>query len=136
MRGYRASIGLFNCGMIVMIRRLLLGIMPALLAGTACSYAKEAKPEKVSFYSDIRPIFQAQCHGCHQPAKAKGEYVMTLFDALLKGGDSGEKAVVPGKPDESHLITLITPINGEAEMPQKADPLPEDQITLITRWVI
>ncbi|MDP6795351.1 MAG: c-type cytochrome domain-containing protein, partial [Verrucomicrobiota bacterium] len=109
--------------------------MPALLVGAACSYAEEAKPEKVSFYSDIRPIFQAQCHGCHQPAKAKGDYVMTRFDALLKGGDSGEKAIVPVKPDESELITLITPINGEAEMPQKSDPLPAEQIALITRWV-
>ena len=83
MRAYRASTGLFNCGMIVMIRRLLLGIMPALLAGSAYSYAEEAKPEKVSFYSDIRPIFQAQWHGCQQPAKAKGEYVMTLFAYII-----------------------------------------------------
>ena len=70
--------------------------------------AEEAKPKKVSFYNDIRPIFQASCHGCHQPAKAKGDYVMTTFAELLKGGDSEEVAVVPGKPDESHLITLIT----------------------------
>jgi WD40 repeat protein len=53
----------------------------------------------------------------------------------LKGGDSEEIAIVPGKPDESHLITLITPIDGEAEMPQKADPLPEDQLAMISRWV-
>jgi len=118
-----------------MRRRLSVGILPALFAAAIGTQAEEARPKKVSFYSDIRPIFQAQCHGCHQPAKAKGDYVMTRFDALLKGGDSGEKAIVPGKPDESQLITLITPINGEAEMPQKADPLPAEQIALITRWV-
>jgi len=118
-----------------MRRRLSVGILPALFAAAIGTQAEEAKPKKVSFYSDIRPIFQAQCHGCHQPAKAKGDYVMTRFDALLKGGDSGEKAIVPVKPDESELITLITPINGEAEMPQKADPLPAEQIALITRWV-
>ena len=97
--------------------------------------AEENKAKKVSFYNEIRPIFQASCHGCHQPAKANGEYVMTTFKELLKGGDSEEIAIVPTKPDESHLITLITPIDGEAEMPQKEDPLQKEQIELITRWV-
>jgi WD40 repeat protein/mono/diheme cytochrome c family protein len=118
-----------------MIKRLLQGIMSALFAAAACANAEEAKPKKVSFYSDIRPIFQGQCHGCHQPAKAKGEYVMTTFEQLLKGGESEEKAVVPSKPDESHLVTLITPIDGEAEMPQKSDPLHAGEIAMITRWV-
>ena len=118
-----------------MIQRFLHGIMAVLLLGVASVNAEEVKPKKVSFYSDIRPIFQGQCHGCHQPAKAKGEYVMTTFKQLQKGGESEEKALVPGKPDESHLITLITPIDGEAEMPQKGDPLPAEQIAMITRWV-
>ena len=114
-----------------MIQRFLHGIMAVLLLGVASVNAEEVKPKKVSFYSDIRPIFQGQCHGCHQPATAKGEYVMTTFKQLLKGGESEEKALVPGKPDESHLITLITPIDGEAEMPQKGDPLPAEQIALL-----
>jgi mono/diheme cytochrome c family protein len=118
-----------------MIKRLLQGIMLALFAAVVCANAEEAKPKKVSFYSDIRPIFQGQCHGCHQPAKAKGEYVMTTFAQLLAGGGSEDKAIVPGEPDESHLITLITPIDGEAEMPQKGGPLPAEQIAMITRWV-
>ena len=117
-----------------MKKGLLQGILTGLIV-TVSAQAEEAKPEKVSFYNDIRPIFQASCHGCHQPAKARGEYVMTTFAELLKGGDTDEVAIVPGKPDESHLITLITPIDGQAEMPQKADPLPEDQLALISRWV-
>jgi len=117
------------------IKRFLQGIMAALLLAVVSVNAEEAKPNKVSFYSDVQPIFQGQCHGCHQPSKAKGGYVMTTFKQLLKGGESEEKALVPGKPDESHLITLITPIDGEAEMPQKGDPLPAEQIAMITRWV-
>ena len=119
----------------MMIQRFLNGIVAGLLMSAVCANADEAKPKKVSFYNDIRPVFQGQCHGCHQPAKAKGEYVMTTFEQLLKGGESEEKAVVPGKPDESHLVTLITPIDGEAEMPQKGGALPADQIAMITRWV-
>jgi len=106
-----------------------------MLAAVVSANAEEAKPKKVSFYSDIRPIFQGNCHGCHQPAKARGEYVMTTFAQLLAGGESEDKAIVPGKPDESQLITLIEPIDGEAEMPQKSDPLHAGEIALITRWV-
>ncbi|SVE56417.1 uncharacterized protein METZ01_LOCUS509271, partial [marine metagenome] len=73
-----------------------------------CSFGAADEVEKslakpVSFHKDIRPLFQANCNGCHQPAKVKGKYVMTNFAALLKGGDSGELAIVPGKPDDSYL---------------------------------
>ncbi|MDB6150326.1 MAG: hypothetical protein JWQ44_1774 [Chthoniobacter sp.] len=95
-----------------------------------------AKP--ISYYRDIRPIFQAQCQGCHQPAKAKGGYVMTDFAKLLAGGESvdkGEVAIVPRDPDNSLLVQQITPVNGEAEMPVKKPPLPEHEIALVRRWI-
>lgn len=89
----------------------------------------------VSYYKQIRPIFQGQCNGCHQPAKAKGDYIMTEFDRLLKGGEKSP-AIEPGKPDGSYLVEMITPdAKGKAEMPQKADPLHETQIALIKRWI-
>lgn len=59
--------------------------------------------EAVSYYEQIRPIFQANCQGCHQPAKAKGGYVMTDFARLLEGGDT-DLAIVPGEPAGSYLI--------------------------------
>jgi len=88
----------------------------------------------VSYYKQIRPIFQGVCHGCHQPAKAKGEFVMTDFAALLKGGDEGV-AIVPGKPEESNLVRLVTVHDGKAEMPPKEEPLSETHLALITRWI-
>src|SRR6476660_4413249 len=60
----------------------------------------------ISYYKQIRPIFQGQCNGCHQPAKAKGDYVMTEFARLLKGGEKSP-AIEPGKPEASHLMKLI-----------------------------
>src|SRR5688500_116545 len=93
----------------------------------------------ISYFNKIRPIFQAHCQGCHQPAKAKGGYVMTDFAKLLAGGDdaeeSGKKAIVPGKPDESHLVEQILPKDGKAEMPPKKAPLHETEIALVKRWI-
>ncbi|MFT5126629.1 MAG: WD40 repeat protein, partial [Rhodothermales bacterium] len=95
-----------------------------------------AKP--ISYYDDIRPLFQARCHGCHQPAKDKGEYIMTDFAALLAGGDSEETAIIPGDPAKSHLIEMIIPnADGEVEMPRghNAKPLHEAEVDSIRKWI-
>ena len=91
--------------------------------------------QPVSYFKQIRPIFQSHCQGCHQPAKQGGEYVMTVFEKLLGGGESEEAAVVPGKPSESYLLGQITPVDGEAEMPKGKDPLSVNEIELISQWI-
>jgi WD40 repeat protein len=106
-------------------------LLPLLLA-----FPLLAKP--VSYYNDIRPLFQARCHGCHQPAKDKGDYIMTDFAALLKGGDSEEVAIVPGAPKASHLVEMIIPNeDGEVEMPRghNAKPLHEAEVEIISKWI-
>ncbi len=92
-------------------------------------------PEAVSFHRQIRPLLQARCAGCHQPAKDKGGYVVTEFSRLLTAGDSGEPPVLPGNPDGSHLVAQITPVDGKAEMPRNEEPLGEAEIDLIRRWI-
>ena len=96
-----------------------------------------AEPEKVSYFKDVLPIFRSKnCTGCHQAAKRGGDYVMTDFAALLKGGESGQAAVVPGKPAESGLIAQITPgADGKADMPKDGPPLTEPEIAKITKWI-
>ena len=116
-------------------KRLLVLIVLVALNSLAQS-AEENQTKAISFYKDIRPIFQANCQGCHQPSKDKGKYIMTDFEKLIKGGDSGDPAIVPGDPQNSYLVEVITPIDGEAEMPQKADPLHETEIALINKWVL
>ena len=104
-------------------------------AALLLSWQAGAEAAPVSFYKDIRPIFEAQCHGCHQPAKAKGDYVMTDFAKLLAGVDHGP-SIIPGQPDNSYLVRVITPAeNGEAEMPQKRPALHPLQIDLVKRWI-
>ncbi len=90
----------------------------------------------VSYFNQIRPILQANCQGCHQPAKAKGGYVMTDFAGLFKGGDNEGAAIVPGKPTESAMLALIAPDkDGEAEMPKGKKPLHSAEIELIKKWI-
>ena len=111
-----------------------------LMAGGALVRAEDKAPADpnapVSYFRQVLPILrQKNCTGCHQPAKKGGEYVMTEFTALLAGGETGEAAIIPGKPAESNLIKQITPVNGKADMPKDGPPLTADQIALITKWI-
>jgi len=99
--------------------------------------ADDAKPAgkadgPVSFYRHVRPILQRQCAGCHQPAKASGELVVTSYEGLSKGGENGA-GFVAGKPDESNLVIYIT--GEKPEMPRNADPLKPKEVDLISRWI-
>lgn len=102
---------------------------------TAADQPTTPTEKPVSFHNDIRPIFQAKCLGCHQPAKDSGGYVMTEFAQLFVAGDSGHAAIVKGQPQASELIRQITPKDGKARMPKNAKPLHETEIELITRWI-
>ena len=115
-----------------MVKRQTFLVASLLFVATAA----EAEPEtRVSYYTQIRPIFQAHCHGCHQPAKASGAYAMTSFARLVGGGESEMAAIESGEPDASYLVELITPTDGEAEMPQGKKPLSETEIHLIRQWI-
>ncbi len=98
--------------------------------------ARATADNKISYYKDVRPIFQQHCQGCHQPAKAGGGYNMTVFADLLKKGDRDKAGIVPGKPEGSFLVELIRPKkDGKAEMPRGKDCLAENQVKAIADWI-
>jgi WD40 repeat protein/mono/diheme cytochrome c family protein len=115
-------------------------LLAAALIGTARAADTGAMqpaslPAKISYYRDIRPILQANCQGCHQPAKAKGGYVMTNFKGLLAGGETEGAAITPEHADQSSILKMVTPQNGEARMPKGKNPLADLEIALITQWI-
>jgi Planctomycete cytochrome C len=83
--------------------RFVLSILAALsVAGFA-----RADDKPVSFHKDIKPLFTANCNGCHRPEKSKGELDMTSYKALMKGGKKGTP-VVAGDPAGSLLLKMIS----------------------------
>jgi WD40 repeat protein/mono/diheme cytochrome c family protein len=116
---------------------LLTAAFPTGAQGAEKAVMAEAAPSsaKISYYREVRPILQANCQGCHQPAKAKGGYVMTSFKGLLAGGETEGAAVVPEHPDKSSLLKMVTPQNGEVRMPKGKTPLADSEIALVTTWI-
>lgn len=124
--------------------RLALVLAPAYVLSTsptAASRAAEApaaaaEPAKISFWTQVRPILQEHCQGCHQPAKPLGGLVLTTAKDLLKGGESQHAGVVAGKPDESPLIQQIVSQGGEPPaMPKVGDPLSAADVATLRGWV-
>ena len=61
------------------------------------------------FEKNIRPVLAESCYGCHSSKSRKVASGLKLdsWEGMVKGGESGKPAIVPGKPDESLLIIAI-----------------------------
>tara|TARA_Y100001934_G_scaffold279548_1_gene383669 strand:- start:136 stop:2577 length:2442 start_codon:yes stop_codon:yes gene_type:complete len=87
------------------------------------------------FNTKVRPILSEHCFRCHGE-KEKGDLNLMDLENLLKGGDSGRPAIVPGKPAESHLFTLVSSKDDDERMPPKGDGLNNDQIEILQKWIL
>lgn len=114
-------------------RRSLLGAFALILAGSAWAGepAKPTKEQAKFFEQKIRPLLATNCFKCHGPDKQRGNLRLDSLSGMLTGGESGP-AIVPDKPDQSHLVEAIN--YGSWEMPPDGK-LPEDQIALLTNWI-
>ncbi len=92
-----------------------------------------AKKEPVSYHKQIVPILKRSCQGCHHPGDPNADLIVTSYAELKRGGMAGE-AIIPGKPDESLLIELIS--GDPPAMPQNQEPLTAEEIDLFKRWIL
>jgi WD40 repeat protein len=122
--------------------RSLVGVGVLLALGPGVDRAAEPVKDKaaatapISYYRQIRPIFQQHCQGCHQPAKAQGGLIMTNYADLLKTGDTGEPGVVAGKAAKSLIVKQITSQKGKPPaMPKGKPALSAADIALIQKWI-
>ena len=92
--------------------------------------AAEAVREKF-FEQNVRPLLAQNCYSCHGEKKQKGGLRLDSIEAILKGGESGP-ALVPGKPDESLLVSAINYAGPEMPPSGKLDP---ERVAVLTRWI-
>lgn len=104
----------------------------------ATSVARSAEPaitaeQETFFEQQIRPILVTKCQSCHGPEKQESGLRLDSRTALIAGGETGEKAVVPGEPDQSLIVKAIRH-EGDYHMPPK-EKLSDEQIAAISTWV-
>ena len=99
------------------------------------SVALNTATNRISFEQTIKPIFKDRCIKCHGPKKQKGDFRIDDYQIVLTGGESGQAAVVPGKPELSKMMELIRGDDPDDIMPPKGEPLTNEQIDKIERWI-
>lgn len=91
------------------------------------------------FVRRVWPLFQEKCLACHgnDTQKIKADYDMRTLTNATKGGESGVKALVPGKPEESPLYLAATRQHDDWEPmpPKEADQLKAEQLSWIKEWI-
>ena len=110
------------------------------LAGLA--QAEEKKEEKLDaagvefFEKKIRPVLSEHCYGCHsgKAGKSEGSLLLDSKHGIQTGGDRGP-AIVPGKVQESLLLTAISHTDPDFQMPPKKGRLPDAVLADFKRWV-
>src|SRR5918993_2390124 len=92
----------------------------------AADHPREMAAGTALFKNSVRKILIDNCVSCHGDGATEGSFDLVDRDTTLKGGETGP-AVIPGKPDESRLMKLITHAE-EPAMPQDASKLTDNEI--------
>ena len=123
--------------MMVVMSRSLFAL--SLLAVAAAPAASLPLPEKVRYNEHIRPILSTNCFYCHGPDEKHREAKLRLDTREGATADlEGDFAIVPGKPDKSELLRLITSDDRDEMMPppkSKKPKLSERDVALLRKWI-
>jgi hypothetical protein len=85
--------------------------------------------------NSVQSLLANRCGSCHGASKQKGGVQMVPLDRLFEG-DSRDWVVIPGKPDQSILLTRVSfPAGHEDIMPPKDPPLTAKEVTMIRDWI-
>jgi|SRR5213593_4603585 len=131
---------------------ILVGILTSALAVAAADKKPTDKKPDISklpapaaktgltWDKDIKGFIEASCGKCHGGDKPKSKYRVDTRENFIKGGESDEKAVIPGKSAESPAVLYTAGLVEDMEMPptdkrDKYAPLTKDQIALLRAWI-
>ncbi|MFK8110897.1 MAG: PSD1 and planctomycete cytochrome C domain-containing protein [Rubripirellula sp.] len=89
----------------------------------------------MQFDRDIRPIFQQHCAECHGPEEQNGDLRVDQRSSLLRGGNAGGPAIVPGQPDDSFLLLAVSSHAEDIKMPPEGESLTAKQIGKLRGWI-
>ena len=90
------------------------------------------------FALDVRPILERSCFGCHGPDKQKSGYRLDVREVALKGGESGDAAIVAHNAAKSPLVRFVSGEDEENLMPPKKSDklrLTPDEVETLRDWI-
>jgi mono/diheme cytochrome c family protein len=91
--------------------------------------------QAVDYARDVAPIFSTHCLKCHGPEKQKSGYRLDQKAVALRGGDSGDAAIVISNSFASAIVQRITTTNEDEMMPPKGERLSSNEVATIRAWI-
>jgi hypothetical protein len=101
----------------------------------ALTFFMANQQDDVSYSLQVKPILNKRCIACHGGVRKKGGFSLLFREEALDTTESGKFAIVPGHPEKSEMIRRLTLNDPEERMPFKHDPLPNEEIELLTTWI-
>src|SRR5829696_6260239 len=112
------------------------GLAGLLLVSLSAVRGDAQEPPHDFFEKNIRPVLVEHCYKCHsaKSEKLKGGLRLDTREAMLKGGESGKPAIVPGDAQASLLVEAIRYGNEDLQMPPKTR-LNEQHVAHFVQWI-
>src|SRR5207237_1013519 len=108
--------------------------MSAVSTGVTAEPLSMQAGEKL-FLAQVQPILKRACAGCHgEGTDLEGGFDLRTRAGLLKGGDSGQPAVVPGEVADSPLYVAVTWTDETKMPPQERNRLSAAEVAAIRDW--
>src|ERR1017187_5954792 len=113
-------------------------LLPMLFLASAVVAAGPSE-SRSDYTRDIRPILSSHCFQCHGPddKARKGHLRLDERTSALKVLPSGNRAIVPGNPDESELLERLTTDDDTLAMPPRklGKRLTAAEVATLRRWI-
>lgn len=113
--------------------KLVIVISILVVFTVAFTYISTHKP--VDFTLQVKPIINKNCITCHGGVKQKAGFSLLFREEALAKTKSGKPAIIPGDADNSEMIKRLTLNDPEERMPYKHEPLSNENIDIIRRWI-
>ena len=113
------------------------GLLALALPITGLAQNQKDEGERL-FSLKINALLESKCLACHsaKKGKIKGDLDLSSRKGILLGGETSEKVLVLGQPEQSLLMTAIQWKDEDYEMPPKEnDRLSEEQIGWMREWI-
>jgi hypothetical protein len=90
---------------------------------------------KIDYNAQVKPILNKNCISCHGGVKKQGGFSLLFREEALASTKSGKLGIVPGDADASEMFKRLISKDPEMRMPHKRDPLKDEEIAIIEKWI-
>ncbi len=121
------------------MHRLRTVILLRVLGATFVVLTVASRADSVDYQRDVQPILARNCFQCHGADDATRTAGLRLDESAGAAAqlESGRRAIVPGKPDESQLFVRITASDASVAMPpeETGKKLTAAEIETLRKWI-